>query len=231
VTHSEHGGLLPNNGMQRRHRTPLLMPSVIFEMKINGKSIIRHSISAINSVIKDFHENPFIFLYESDIQFALFSALRERINGNVEVPRTEGNKYVLNLVYSEYLDKIDIVCIDPEEVSKLDPASLKQYKGYDTYIYNLPVLLGIELKYVWMGYKKGLNILKRDFLKLRTSPKIGKIKNWVVLGFIQRNEEADSLLKDPDNQWRLSLITSVDHINNIYIITPSEIYTAHLKSH
>ena len=199
---------------------------------MNSESIIRHSISAINSVINDFHKNPYVFLYESDIQFALFSALRKRITGYVEVPGTGGNKYILNLVYSEYLDKIDIVCFDPETISKLDASSLKQNKGYDTYIYSLPVLLGIELKYVWMGYKKGFNILEQDYLKLTRKPStMERIENWIVLGFIQREEETKSFMRDAENQCRLLSVNSVDYINGIYIVTPNEIYAAHPESH
>ncbi|MBW1994645.1 MAG: hypothetical protein JRI77_09365 [Deltaproteobacteria bacterium] len=194
---------------------------------MNSDSLTRHSLSAINSVIVGFQENPYTFLYESDIQYALFSALRERINGHVEVPGTGGNKYTLHLVYSEYLDKIDIVCIDPEAIRNLDTSSLKPHKGDDTYIYSLPIFLGIELKYIWMGNRNRFNILERDFLKLtKTSAQIGKIKNWVVLAFIQRNEEAHPFLRDTHNQCRLLLLNLVDHLNDIYIVTPNRIYAA-----
>lgn len=204
---------------------------VILLNKMNRDCLTQHSISAINSVIACFHENPYAFLYESDIQYALFSALRERIKGNVEIPGTGDIKYTLHLVYSEYLDKIDIVCIDPEAINKLDKSSLTPYKGYDTYIYSLPVFLAIELKYIWMGYKKGFNIIERDFLKLtKNSTQIEKIDNWVVLGFIQRNEEANFFLRDADNRGRLLLLNSVDHLNDIYIVTPNEIYAAQLES-
>lgn len=198
---------------------------------MNSDSLTRHSLSAINSVIAGFQENPYTFLYESDIQSALFCTLRERINGSVEVPGTGGNKYTLHLVYSEYLDKVDIVCIDPEKVRNLDRSSLRPYKGYDTYIYSLPIFLGIELKYIWMGYKKGFDILERDFLKLtKNSAQVGQIKNWVVLGFVQRNEEARSFLSDARSRCHLLLINSVDHLNHIYIVTPNEIYAAQPES-
>ena len=198
---------------------------------MNSDSLTRHSLSAINSVIAGFHKNPYTFLYESDIQCALFSSLRERINGHVEFPGTGNNKYTLDLVYSEYLDNIDIVCLNPEAIRKLDTSSFKPSKGYDTYIYSLPIFLGIELKYIWMGYKKGFNILERDFLKLtKNSALIGKIENWIVLGFIQRNEEASSFLRDADNRWRFVLLNSVDHLNDIYIVTPNEIYAAQPES-
>ena len=194
---------------------------------MNSASLTLHSISAINSVIAGFHENPYTFLYESDIKCAIFSALRERINGHVEVPGTGGNNYTLQLVYSQYLDKIDIVCINPETIRRLDKSSCTPDKGYDTYIYNLPIFLGIEVKYIYMGYKKGFDILKRDFLKLtETSPQTGKIENWVVLGFIQRNEEANSFLKDAKKKRRLLLLDSVDHLNDIYIVTSNKIFAA-----
>lgn len=198
---------------------------------MNSDSLTRHFLSAINSVIAVFRKNPYTFLYESDIQCALFSSLRERINGHVEVPGTGNNKYALDLIYSEYLNKIDIVCLNPEAIRKLDTSSFTPSKGYDTYIYSLPIFLGIELKYIVMGYKKGFNILEKDFLKLtKNSALIGKIENWIVLGFIQRNEEASYFLRDADNRWRLVLLNSVDHLNDIYIVTPNKIYAAQPES-
>jgi len=110
---------------------------------MNNEQIISHCINAINSIIKEFQENPYNFLYENDIQCTLFSELRKRITGHVEVPKRVGGKYVLNLVYSEYLDKIDIACLDPRAPTKLDLSSLNQSEGYDTYIYSLPVLRNI----------------------------------------------------------------------------------------
>ena len=191
---------------------------------MDSDSLLRNSLGAINSVIADFQTNPYTFLYESDLKCALFTALRQRISGNVLIPGTGGNQYVLDLIYSEYLDRIDIACIDPEEIEKLDTSSLKQDKGYDTYIYSLPVFLGIELKYIWMGYKKGINILEQDYLKIaHNSVQIEKIKNWIVLGFIQRNEEADSFLNNVSNHCSLLPLAAVEHLNKIYIVTPDKI--------
>jgi hypothetical protein len=199
---------------------------------MNNDSLTSRSLNAINSVISDFHKNPYTFLYESDIQYSLFSALRERISEHVEVPGAGDNHYTLHLVYSEYLDKIDLVCINPEAVNELDTSSLKSHKGYDTYIYNLPVILGIELKYIWMGSKAGFDILKHDFEKLtREGADCKKIKKWLVLGFVQRNEEADPFLRDAEkNGRRLCLANSVKCLNRIYIITPDEIYAVQSES-
>lgn len=198
---------------------------------MNSNSLTKHSIDAINSVIEDFQKNPFSFLYESDIQCSLFSALRDRICRQVDIPGTGGDKYSLRLVYSEYLDKIDIACINPEAINKLDMSSLTQSGNgvYDTYIYNLPIFLGVELKYVWMGYRKGFQILENDFLKMTVNSAHRKnIENWVVLGFIQRKEEANPFLKDAESRCSLILLDSIKHLNDIYIVTPNQIFSAKL---
>jgi len=59
---------------------------------MNSSSLTRHSIDAISSVNLDFHENTYVFFYERDTQYALFSVLRELINGQLEVPGPGGNR-------------------------------------------------------------------------------------------------------------------------------------------
>jgi len=187
-------------------------------------SIIYRSICAINSVIKNFQENPYNFLYESDIQCALFCALRNEITGHIKVPNTKTVEHRLNLVYSEYLNKIDIVCLDPEAIVGLDPSLFRK----DTFIYNLPVFLGIELKYIWMHSNNGFNVLQNDYEKLTKIKET--IKNWMVLGFIQREKEIGPFIKDAKNYCQTIPLNSVEHLNDIYIITPKEIYACNYKS-
>ncbi len=195
------------------------------------KELTENILSAINKTIEEFQKNPYTFLYESDLQAALFTSLRGNLSYNIQIPITNGGKYILNPVYTQYLDKIDIVCLDPITISQIPPESSNRY---DTYIYSLPIFLGIELKYVYMGYKMGFDILFKDFEKLSTPAKQdikGKIKHWLVLGFIQRDEEALPLIKNAHTYCEeIKETKAIDVLNGIYMITHDKIYLTRLKT-
>jgi hypothetical protein len=91
-----------------------------------------------------------MFLFESDIQSALFGELRKNVPEKMKEAGSRGNVYELSLICSDYgqhgmgSDKVDIVCLDAKQISHFKGTP---YKGFDVYIYHLPVLSGIELKY------------------------------------------------------------------------------------
>jgi hypothetical protein len=108
--------------------------------------------------VGQFQKHPYHFLYERDIQCQMFAEMRSKIPESIPVPRSEGEPYDLSLVYSEYgsrnsRDRIDLVCLNPDAIPKAHPALFGSQNGYDNYLYSLPILVGIELKYVQMGYK------------------------------------------------------------------------------
>ena len=191
---------------------------------MTNKSLIDHVFEGINAVIKDFQTNPYSFLYESDIKCALFSDLRKRICETVNVPMTAERQYELDFIYTEYLERIDIVCLDPQRIAELNRASFSPNKRYDTYIYNLHILVGIELKYIWMGSKIGFNILEQDCLKLsEKSPQLEKIRNWLALCFIQRKEEAEPFIDNMKQKCDAYDVMVAEQLNTFYVITPDRI--------
>ncbi len=193
---------------------------------MTNKLLIDRIFEGINAVIKDFQTNPYSFLYESDIKCALFSDLRKRICETVNVPMTAGGQYKLNLIYTEYHEKIDVVCLDPEEIAEeINRGSFFPSKGkHDTYIYNLPILVGIELKYIWMGSKMGFNKLKQDCLKLSELSGFGKkIRNWLALCFIQREEEAEPFISDMEKTCEANDVMVVEQLDSFYVVTPDRI--------
>lgn len=194
---------------------------------MTNKSLIDRIFEGINAVIKDFQTNPYSFLYESDIKCALFSDLRKRICETVNVPMTAEGQYELNLIYTEYLERIDIVCLDPQGIAELNRASFSPNKGYDTYIYNLPVLVGIELKYIWMGSKIGFNILEKDCLKLSG---LEKIQNWLALCFIQRKEEAEPFIDNMKQTHEANEVVVAEQLNTFYVVTPDRILSGEYRA-
>jgi len=188
---------------------------------VTNKSLIDRIFEGINAVIKDFQTNPYSFLYESDIKCALFSGLRKRICETVNVPMTEERQNELDLIYTEYLERIDIVCLDPEEIAEeINRGSFSPNKRYDTYIYNLPILVGIELKYIWMGSKIGFNILEQDCLKLSG---LEKIQYWLALCFIQRKKEAESFIDNMKQTCDAHDVMVAEQLDTFYVVTPDRI--------
>ena len=197
---------------------------------MTNKSLIDRIFEGINAVIRDFQTNLYSFLYESDIKCALFSDLRKRICETVNVPMTAGGQYKLDLIYTEYLEKIDIVCLDPQGIAELSRASFSPNKGYDTYIYNLPILVGVELKYIWMGSKIGFNMLEKDCLKLSELEEVKKVKNWLALCFIQRKEEAEPFIDNMKQTHEANEVVVAEQLDTFYVVTPDRILSGKYRA-
>ncbi len=180
-------------------------------------------LDSVNVVVSQFQENPYKFLYERDIQCALFSELRRGISETVSVPRTGQCNYTLDLIYSEYGNKIDLVCLDHDAITKLGRENLPKSKSHDIYIYDLPILIAIELKYVMMGYNKGFNILEEDYKKISV---LKRVKNSLALCFLQSDREAEDFYADMARQSSCTSISKIDCLNMVYAVSPTKIMMA-----
>ncbi len=143
---------------------------------------------------------------------------------------TAGGQYKLDLIYTEYLEKIDIVCLDPQGIAELSRASFSPNKGYDTYIYNLPILVGVELKYIWMGSKIGFNMLEKDCLKLSELEEVKKVKNWLALCFIQRKEEAEPFIDNMKQTHEANEVVVAEQLDTFYVVTPDRILSGKYRA-
>ncbi len=136
--------------------------------------------TCIVELVSRFQEQPYTFLFESDLQAYLYASLRSRLSEHLEV-HGSGNPehtYKTGIVHTEYWKRIDIVCLDPESEQC---SKIRIYKGSDLHIYELPILVGIELKYRKMGDIFGLSSCLADLKKLNDNI----IQFLVVLGFLQ----------------------------------------------
>ena len=190
----------------------------------SNSDIVFHALQAVKEVIGKFQSNPYEFLYECDLQCELYSELKKRINDEIMVPASGGNKYRMGVVYSEYFSRIDLVCLDPEKICSLGNEVIKPHKGDDTYIYNLPVLVGIELKYFMMGYLSGFDALHSDKKKLdKIQRETGDLENWLVLGFAQDEKRLDAIVSGTEDRREKITKDSVS-LNTICIVSPNDIY-------
>ncbi|PKK84059.1 MAG: hypothetical protein CVT49_05395 [candidate division Zixibacteria bacterium HGW-Zixibacteria-1] len=192
---------------------------------VNNPVKLRNKLlSSINNIICDFQENPYSYLYERDIQCALFAEMRKEISQMVSVPGINEKKYLLNLIYSEYAckghkERIDLVCLNPD---KLADAERQQHKKEDTFIYGLPILAAIEIKYIAMGYfNKGIDISFQDYDKLHKMGEPETMGNKLALCFRQKDAENSVFITEDFKQS--NNLDIVCDLNGVYAITPKRI--------
>ena len=171
---------------------------------------------SVESIIQEFQDNPYAFLYEEDIRATLFCKLRNRIPGRRVVhgngkPESE---YCLRSIYCEYGGKIDIACLKSGQTEE----HRASYKGFDTFIYNLPVEIGIELKYRKIGDNFMVDKALADHHKL---VRLG-VENALVLAFIQSEQDIDNFLgfEEPENTGLKSFSSG---LNGVFVISKNKI--------
>ena len=190
-------------------------------------------LEAVNELVRKFQKHPYRFLYESDIQCQLFTEMRSRIPESITVPSSKGERYELSLVYSEYgsgnsSDRIDLVCLNPDAIRKKDQASFISQGEIDNYLYSLPIFVGIELKYVQMGYRgysqanKACTVLQDDYEKLSNISR--RLEHKLALCFFQSSREE----KYFDDKIATSgvcakTVESIQEVDKAYDIGPERI--------
>lgn len=195
----------------------------------NNTTILNTLLSSINSFVDDFQSNLFCYLYESDIQCALFAKLRRDINQHVNVIGVNEDNYRLNLIYSEYLQAFDLCCLNPEEIIKLSKSDvLEEHKGHDDYIYYLlPLLVAIELKLIKGKRKGNFQSFLRDEEKLKKSIHEwhkGKISHWLSICYIHYDEVMDFHIDSLQSTHNIEVVTSIDDLDCSYAVTPTKTY-------
>lgn len=186
--------------------------------------IIERALSSINLFCHEFKDSPYDYLLERDVQCALFSRLRNDIRKRVDVVGINKESYNLNVVNSEYLDSFDICCLDPEEISAIKKSDVKQTKGNDSYIYQLPTLLAIELKFIWARQRRSFNTFTGDVKKIENSKFRSKVSNYLSICFIQEQDSARWQIKYSDPDYKIIEVQDIVDLNSSYIVAPEATY-------
>jgi hypothetical protein len=188
-------------------------------------------IEGINEFKEEYQKYVYDYLYESDIQSRLFCILREKLHREVkQVESSKGQQKKLNLIYSGYSngvkDRIDLVCLDPK--INFDNKSFPEVLDP---LYNQPLLVGIEIKYIYSGYQNLRDIggSMKDLKKLKEyKPNYAKRfiepKNFQYLAicFIQnQSSRCFNVIKD---QIELCKSHCFEQYDRIYVITDKEVY-------
>ncbi len=185
-------------------------------MAIHSEFEIKYAVQeSVKKVMKVFQEAPYSFLYESDLQAVLCAELRSRLTIPLKIKKSNSSEetYALQIVQTEYKDRIDVACLDPEasQSRKTEP-----HKSFDTYIYNLPVLVGIEIKYLKMGDGFDFVECHKDFSKMCRS----EVKYFLVLGFIQDEKNLQRFISRAAEAYTPIEKSDAIEFDHIYIVSP-----------
>ncbi|MHB1479166.1 MAG: hypothetical protein ACYC2J_02390 [Acidithiobacillus ferrooxidans] len=172
-------------------------------------------VEALKTVILEFQENPYAFLYEEDIRATLFHEIRKRLSDEVAVTGTDGpeQEYRLRGVYCEYGKKLDIACLNMDSQIASEP-----YKGCDTFIYNIPVKIGIELKYRKMGDSFTFQESIKDYEKLKRN----NVTHCLAIAFVQNDKELPDFL-EPAAVEQADWSRFIENPDGIFVVTKTDI--------
>lgn len=200
------------------------------------KNIIRGSVEYFNRT--HFIPNPYDYLYESDIQAHLFAILREDMrrhgdSGSRGIPCTMKQKGMpdtvdLNLIYTEYAWRIDLVCLNPENAVRTTDSAYKSIhpKPKSESLWDQPLIYGIELKYSMTTKRCGLNHCMADFKKLKQYQTLRKEYSpgfgFMVLCFVQDEGSFDEIEKEAAPGWTPASLPYQD--DSIYFIAREGIF-------
>ena len=181
--------------------------------------------ASIVELVAKFQSQPYTYLFESDLQADLYARLCSRLSKPIEV-NGSGNPehtYETGVVHTEYWRRIDIVCLDPESVQW---SRIRTYMGSDVHIYELPILVGIELKYRKMGDVFGLSSCIADFEKLN----VHKIQYPVALGFLQNRSCEDAFFKGLPYRRDCIDAMEIDPFGSVHVISPEKVWKIHIRT-
>ncbi len=192
-------------------------------------------IDVVNNMLEKFFEsfqnNPFNYLYESDLQAYLYSLLDKGIDKTVKLKGEgkgllDGHEFETSIVKTEYPSKMrfDIALIDDHEAP--DFKSVVRSKYHNEIFWVLPVKTAIEIKYRQLGERllDKINEAYADIDKIikymDETEKKEDIKGF-SLYFVQYLTDADR--KHLENIQDYGNDPVPENIG-LYMITPDKVY-------
>ncbi len=141
--------------------------------------------TAIHRMVKEFQENPYVFIYEADIQSRIYCLIMEE-QGETFLYHNE-EKITIDNRYKIATDKTALLHTQlriPERRNSIDIGiwDFSCPKFYKNDYKEKPLLIGIEIKYIWAPLFK-----KDDNLKL--SIKRGLMKDYDNLKVFLKKKE------------------------------------------
>ncbi|MCE9679384.1 hypothetical protein LZP69_09380 [Shewanella sp. AS1] len=184
-------------------------------MSISNDKILNSVNLELLKFISLFQDNSFRYLFESDVQCELLSRLRQAIPGTLKIPGLGKplQEYNISIVNSEYLNRIDIACLD---IDKAAYHEMRNHKGFDMHLYDIPVYAGIEIKFRKIGDIFRLDSCLRDLEKLQKL----NIPNPIILGFIQLESDVEAFFSHSPANICYTQVDKDTPLSTVNIISP-----------
>jgi len=214
----------------------------------NTDVVLQGILNGINRFISFFMENSYYYLCERDIQCHLFAVLREEIEKletpsveirNVQFKRkklSQSNVFNIHLFNAEYSEeKFDLAYIDRPNVVDFDKfceVTGKTEKELNTDpLWNQPLRLAIELKYITCGYLKSvIEVVKSDYQKLikyQSKSFRGKLYSpnfrFLSLCFVQEEKYFEEEISRNEDYLDLQK-GGLKDFNSVYVIGKGGVY-------
>jgi len=185
---------------------------------------------AISDLIALYQRNPWDFLYESDIQGALSGRLRAALPADLSVPDGSITRH-FNRSKTEYpsSERFDAAIVAPEIGSDAYTQSPCGYCDEDMRIWQLPVLIAVELKHLVRGFRAAMQYsgLEADIVKMDNYRSRSGLENnfcGVALLFVQDQPEWDELQRLGKNRtlkWDADVF-ALDEAVTGWVIAPKD---------
>jgi len=207
-------------------------------------------LDTVKTFVSDFQKKDRLeFLYEADIQANLSYELAKAI-GNLNVTfysddlSTEAEK--LSLITREYpvasessRGRFDIACINPEMIEQYFKWRLEINKnkpiGINTICWELPLLVGIEIKYSIIGNEGGISGIQKDLEKLKSYNDYYKKRynrddrltftkdfQYLALQFFQDEDRFDELIEEEYEKFQQ--VNEINHFDCVYLVGKKRIF-------
>ena len=187
---------------------------------MRSDSDIQNVFSTLAGFVKQFQANPYVFLYESDLQGILFSKLLEGDSALLDLQTSDAfrrqfnndrTKITTSVWKTEYPSGIryDIAAIDRERC------------GSDRYPWNQPVSIAMEIKYWWDGNVATPNsVLESDIQKLERGFRENVISRAGIAVLFLQIEADHEAFSDGCTSWNdLKQVSGVTEV----VVSPSRV--------
>ena len=174
---------------------------------------------------------PFGNLNEASFQGLLLALLRNCINERVRFNQ-RGKEFDVNAFQAAYAHKIDLAYIDKDQadITLEESKEILDTKLQDI-LWKLPMFLGIELKLQRYNYPstiktffKGIEADKQKLINIKGKG-LGRLKWWLVLGFVHQPEIVDRKILDEHGFLPCEKdMKPVIEFDKIYVVTQEDLF-------
>ncbi len=202
--------------------------------------ILKNSIAEL---VEDFRSNPFDYLYEADLQAALFSIARAKFKSKEMAIWMEGGYHASGLFPDKYAvgttpvkceypsgKRFDIAIIDPKRVEPFESTRARTEGWKNERFWAQPLCAAVEIKYLQLGDRLNHRAagLKSDLAKLKGYQFADPGFCGIAMLFVQASAQYSE--KPCDGMEKIKDISAVSEGFYVAVIGPTEMSWYRAKS-